>query len=167
MNNFKIGILISLITIILSVDIYAQQPDAIYLKMTKKYQLNEDGSVVFHYSHRLKYLSNYSYSRKYGETSIIYNPKFQKVKVNLCKTTMADGKVVPAPDNAYCGTRHEHSHVGMGTLLNGPASAGAGRSRRRSVKRVCFAKRAECRRNGTGSRWLRVDRGHTEPHDLP
>jgi hypothetical protein len=77
------------------------QNDATYLKIHKTYVLNEDGSYDFTYNHKLKYESYISFHRKYGETFVVYNPQYQNVKVTECKTTMRDGKVVVAPDNAF------------------------------------------------------------------
>lgn len=77
------------------------EPDAIYLKMLKEYTLNEDGSYSYHHSHRLKILSHFAFNRKYGQTAIEYNPKYQEVKVNNSVTFMADGKKVKTPENAF------------------------------------------------------------------
>ena len=75
--------------------------DAVYINMTKEYQLNEDGSILYNYSHRLKYISHFSFNRKYGETFIVYNPEFQDLTINNCQTTMADGKLIKTPKNAF------------------------------------------------------------------
>ncbi|MFH1319253.1 MAG: DUF3857 domain-containing protein [Bacteroidota bacterium] len=75
--------------------------DAVYINMVKEYRLNQDGSIDFHYSHRLKLLTYYAFHRTYGETFIIYDPQFQQLKINHSVTTMADGKEVPAPGNAF------------------------------------------------------------------
>lgn len=75
--------------------------DAEYQKILKEYTLHSDGSVTFHYAHTLKLLTYFSFTSVYGETHITYNTKYQKAKVNLAKTTMADGKVVTSPPNAF------------------------------------------------------------------
>lgn len=75
--------------------------DAVYLKMEKEYTLNENGSVVYRYAHKLKYLTHLSFNRLYGETFVIYEPELQNLKINHSVTTMADGTKVVAPDNAY------------------------------------------------------------------
>ena len=82
---------------------YAQEEnaDAVYLKIIKEYQLNEDESTVFHYSKKLKLLTYLSFNRLYGETFIVYNPQFQELKINKSFTTMADGKIVKTPENAF------------------------------------------------------------------
>jgi len=75
--------------------------DAVYITMKKEYTLNEDGSMDYNYSHRLKLLTFASFNRMYGETFISYNPEYQDLKINHSMTTMSDGKVVEAPDNAF------------------------------------------------------------------
>ena len=75
--------------------------DAVYISMKKEYTLNNDGSIDFRYSHRLKYITFLSFNRFYGETFVVYNPKVQKLKINKCLTTMADGKQVETPKNAF------------------------------------------------------------------
>lgn len=81
----------------------AQKPesDARYLNITREYQLLPDGSQVYRYSHQLKYLTHRAFHSLYGETFIVYNPDFQKLKVEKSTTTMRDGKITPSPANAY------------------------------------------------------------------
>ncbi|MDA3866451.1 MAG: DUF3857 domain-containing protein [Salinivirgaceae bacterium] len=79
----------------------AQERDATFMRIEKTYTLNSDGSYTFDYKHQLKYESYLAFHRKYGETFIVYNPDYQSVEVTKCQTTMADGKVVKAPDNAF------------------------------------------------------------------
>jgi len=75
--------------------------DAVYKEQTKEYTLNKDGSWTYHYSHKLLINSYYAFHNLYGEDFIIYDPAFQKLKVNRSVTTMADGKQVASPENAY------------------------------------------------------------------
>ncbi len=77
------------------------EPDAVYLNMVKEYRLNEDGSWQYHYSYQLKLLTYFAFSRHYGETFIVYDTTHQQLRVNRSVTTMADGKKVPSPENAY------------------------------------------------------------------
>jgi hypothetical protein len=77
------------------------EPDAIYLEQSKEYTLNADGSWNYQYSHKLKLLTYYAINTLYGEDFILYNPDFQKLKINHSITTMSDGTIVPAPDNAF------------------------------------------------------------------
>jgi len=75
--------------------------DAVFLKIEKEYILNADGSWDYHYYKKLKLLTHLSFNRLYGETFIVYNPAYQKLRINRCITTMADGKVIAAPANAF------------------------------------------------------------------
>ncbi|MFP4046605.1 MAG: DUF3857 domain-containing protein [Bacteroidales bacterium] len=75
--------------------------DAVYNKIVKTYTLNEDGSLDYRYQHELDIHSYYAFNRMYGESFIVYNPDHQEVTINKSETTMADGKKVPSPDNAY------------------------------------------------------------------
>lgn len=75
--------------------------DAVYKEQTKEYTLNKDGSWTYHYSHKLLINSYYAFHNLYGEDFIISDPAFQKLKVNRSVTTMADGKQVASPENAY------------------------------------------------------------------
>lgn len=75
--------------------------DAVYLKQVKEYTLNADGSSSYHYYHKMLYNSYLSINRFYGETFVVYNPQYQTLKVNKSETTMADGKLVKSPDNAF------------------------------------------------------------------
>jgi len=78
-----------------------EQNDALFKSIKKVYELNPDGSMNYHYQHELKYITHFSFNRLYGESFIIYNPNFQELKFNKVETTMADGKVVKAPENAF------------------------------------------------------------------
>lgn len=61
-------------------------------KITKEYQLNDDGSINFHYSKNIKLQRYYAINYHYGETMIVYNPEYQKLKINHSYTIMSDGK---------------------------------------------------------------------------
>ena len=76
-------------------------PDGEYQSITKTYTLNPAGDWTFRYQHRLKILTYYAIHNLYGETFIVYNPGFQKLKINKAVTTMADGTLVPSPANAF------------------------------------------------------------------
>jgi hypothetical protein len=78
-----------------------ENEDAVFLKMEKEYILNADGSWDYHYYKKLKLLTHMAFNRLYGETFIVYNPAYQKLRINRCVTTMADGKVIEAPANAF------------------------------------------------------------------
>ncbi|MBN2175601.1 MAG: DUF3857 domain-containing protein [Bacteroidales bacterium] len=75
--------------------------DAIFQNITKEYTLKDDGSIEFHYYKKLKLLTHFSFNRLYGETFIVYNPDYQDLEINFCRTTHEDGYVTEAPFNAY------------------------------------------------------------------
>lgn len=93
--------ILSIVLITNSAFAQEENADAVFLKITKEYKLNEDGSTEFSYSKQLKLLTYYSFHRLYGETFIVYNPDFQELEINKSFTTMADGKVIKSPDNAF------------------------------------------------------------------
>lgn len=97
----KLFWILSIVLIINSAFAQEENADAVFLKITKEYKLNEDGSTEFSYSKQLKLLTYYSFHRLYGETFIVYNPDFQELEINKSFTTMADGKVIKSPDNAF------------------------------------------------------------------
>lgn len=75
--------------------------DAEYQKILKEYTLYLDGSFDYHYRKEIKLLTHFSFHRLFGETFIVYNPEYQKLKINEAYTIMADGKRVVTPENAF------------------------------------------------------------------
>lgn len=75
--------------------------DAIFLKQRKEFVLNNDGSMDYHYAHQLKLNTYLASDKQYGESFIIYNPLFQQLTVNKSETTMASGRKVNSPANAF------------------------------------------------------------------
>ncbi len=75
--------------------------DAEYLYIHKAYKINPDGSYALKYESKVKLNTYLSTRRLFGETFIVYNPKYQKLTVLKSETTMADGKKVPTPANGY------------------------------------------------------------------
>ncbi|NOX48509.1 MAG: DUF3857 domain-containing protein [Chlorobi bacterium] len=97
-------ILTTLFVLFLAITIWAQKEpttDAVYLKITKEYTLNKDGSIDFHYYKKMKYLTPYAFNRLYGETFIVYDPDFQELTINLSKTEQEDGTIITNPENAF------------------------------------------------------------------
>jgi hypothetical protein len=88
--------------------------DAIYLSQTREFILNKDGSMVQRYSKIQKLQTYRSFHNLYGETFIVFNPLFQKLKIDEAYTIMADGKKVPAPENSF-------NEVLPGFAANAPA----------------------------------------------
>jgi hypothetical protein len=77
------------------------QNDAVIRKMTREYTLKKDGSYDLHVYKEVELLTYYSFHRMFGETFIIYDPDYQKLKINKSYTVMADGKKVVTPENAF------------------------------------------------------------------
>ncbi|MBK7173179.1 MAG: DUF3857 domain-containing protein [Bacteroidales bacterium] len=102
MNIFFKSILLISIGLFIQMNVSSQevQPDAVYKNLVKEYTLKPDGSWEYHYSHTLRLLTYYSFHTLHGEDFIIYNPKFQQLKVNTSTTTMLDGTIVKGPENA-------------------------------------------------------------------
>ena len=75
--------------------------DAVYEDIRHEYVLQSDGSVVHTYSHKLRLLTNFAFTRAYGESFITYNPQWQTLEVLRSVTTMGDGNKVESPFNAY------------------------------------------------------------------
>ncbi|PLX24177.1 MAG: hypothetical protein C0600_13375, partial [Ignavibacteria bacterium] len=96
---------LTLVTLLclLPLSMMAQQDttDAVYLERVHEYVLNADGSTTYTYSHKLKLLTPYAFSRAYGESFITYNPDWQKLEILRSKTTMRDGQQVESPFNAF------------------------------------------------------------------
>ena len=103
MKTFKIITFILLCFAFSGLESNAQNtaPDGEYKSIIKTYTLNPAGDWTFRYQHRLKFLTYYAIHSLYGETFIVYNPGFQKLKINKAVTTMADGTLVPSPANAF------------------------------------------------------------------
>lgn len=76
-------------------------PDAEFIKLSKEYRLNEDGSQETRVIKELRILTHYAFHSLYGETFIVYNPRYQKLTIREAYTVMADGKKVMSPSNAF------------------------------------------------------------------
>ena len=77
------------------------EADGVYKNVVKSYTLNNDGSMVYHYHHTLKYLTHFAFNRLYGESFIVYNPEYQELIVNESETMMKNGKKIQSPENAF------------------------------------------------------------------
>jgi len=102
MNNIgRISLIILFLAVSGIINGQNEENDALFLKVTKEYTLNKDGSVDYRYSKQLKLFTHYSFHRRYGETFIVYDPEYQNLRINEAFTTMADGKKIITPDNAF------------------------------------------------------------------
>ena len=77
------------------------QKDANYNKIKRSYTVNSDGTIDYNYRKELKLISLRSFFSVYGETFIVYNPEFQKLKINESYTIRKDGSKVQTPTNAF------------------------------------------------------------------
>lgn len=73
--------------------------DAVYLKWTKTYRLNRDGSIHTIIEKQHKLLTYRAFQSLYGDTHIFYNPDFQKVEIQYAFTVNADGTKIEVPEN--------------------------------------------------------------------
>jgi len=103
MKIYRIHILIVICLLLTGIKSNAQPvaPDGEYISLTKTYTLHPNGDWTFRYRHQLKFLTYYAINSLYGETFIVYNPAFQKLKINKAVTTMADGTLLKTPENAF------------------------------------------------------------------
>lgn len=79
----------------------AQNSDATLNSVTETYTLNADGSIDYDYFKSLTYNTQFAFNSLFGETFIVYNPDFQKLKINECYTIQKDGTRIDAPANAF------------------------------------------------------------------
>lgn len=87
----------------ISFNLSAQEaaPDAEFVNIIKEYRLDEDGSIETRYVKELKILTHFAFHSLYGETFVVYDPRYQKLTIREAYTVMADGKKVMAPSNAF------------------------------------------------------------------
>jgi len=88
--------------------------DAVYLKLTREYTLNSDGSMDYRFIKQQKLLTYRAFHNLYGETFVVTNTKQQKLVVNECNTIMDNGKKIKTPANAF-------NEVLPGYAANAPA----------------------------------------------
>jgi len=92
--------LLFVLLILFSVNLFAEKTDAIFLKIDKTYIQHEDGKIEYRHIHDLKLLTFFAIHRKYGESTINYNPHFQEVIIHEVYTLLENGKKVSLPFNA-------------------------------------------------------------------
>ncbi len=77
------------------------QKEAEYLKLSKAYTLNADGSQEQRVHMELALFSHAVIHNAYGESFIKYNPQYQKLTINESFTRQKDGTIVKTPSNAF------------------------------------------------------------------
>ena len=80
---------------------FAQTSEADFVLLQKDFVLYPDGSSELHCRQVVKYNTHLSFNRLYGETFIVYNPRFQQLKINDSYTVQADGNKITTPPNAF------------------------------------------------------------------
>ena len=78
-----------------------ENADALYLKIKKEYVLNTDGSMDYNYTHSLKLITYLSSDKQFGESFVVFNPAYQQLSIHKAQTTMASGRKVKSPENAF------------------------------------------------------------------
>lgn len=76
-------------------------PEAEFIRIDKDYTFHPDGSYEIRYAKQLKLNTHIAFNNLYGETFIVYNPKYQSVKINSSYTKQADGTIIKTPENAF------------------------------------------------------------------
>jgi hypothetical protein len=96
-------IIILFVCCLININLKSEQvvPDAYYNFVKHEYQLNDDGSIVYHYEHNLKLLSYMSFNRLFGESFITYNSDWQELKIIKAETKSSSGEIIKSPFNAF------------------------------------------------------------------
>lgn len=77
-------------------------PEAVYKHVEKAYRFDVNGACEFRCKSELRVNTLFAMNELCGETFIVYNPKFQRVKINAAYTIAADGVTrVDVPENAF------------------------------------------------------------------
>lgn len=92
--------IISVLLLVCTFSLFAAS-EAEYKKLSKTYTLNSDGSQEFRYSMELTLFTHTAMNRTYGESFIVYNPKFQELKIHTSYTKQKDGTIIKTPENAF------------------------------------------------------------------
>ena len=98
MNRFISLILISFCA---TATLSAQSSEAEFILLQKDYVLHADGSSDLTCRQVVKYLTHYSFNSLYGETFIVYDPRYQSLEIKECYTIQADRTRIEAPFNAF------------------------------------------------------------------
>lgn len=100
MKNINKSLLLFCLLIGLT-NVCAKPSEAIFDKLEKSYTLHADGSMEYRCKKEVKLNTHLAFNNLYGETFIVYNPRFQAIKIHTAYTKQADGNIIQVPDNAY------------------------------------------------------------------
>ncbi|MDL2305779.1 DUF3857 domain-containing protein [Bacteroides sp. OttesenSCG-928-D19] len=93
--------IILLLVFALGVTRIAAQSEAEFIKLQKEFTINPSGQTEARYIKELKLLTHRAMNNMYGETFIVYDPRYQELKIHEAYTRQADGTIMKTPDNAY------------------------------------------------------------------
>lgn len=94
-------LILALAMLFVSVELYAANDEAQYNTLKKEYTLNADGSYSLRVVKQITLYTHTAFNSLYGETFIVYNPDYETLKINESYTTLPDGTVIQAPENAF------------------------------------------------------------------
>ncbi|HMA61080.1 MAG TPA: DUF3857 domain-containing protein, partial [bacterium] len=97
-NKFKSAIIF---TLLLSIIIFAAEPDAVYKNITEKYQITEDGKIVQTYQHQAQLNTFLTTTGNFPDQSVMYNPEYQELEITEATTIMKDGTKNPTPQRGF------------------------------------------------------------------
>lgn len=90
----------TLLLLALTLMVCAQPEEARYNYKNKTITRNADGSTDVNVSFSLTLFTHTAMNATYGQTYVIYNPKFQTITINEAYTIQKSGKKVPLPERA-------------------------------------------------------------------
>lgn len=85
---------------LLAVVAFAQPKEAEYGYVKKSITRLADGSTDYNVSFSLTLFTHTAMNSTYGQTYVIYNPRYQQVKINKAYTIRKDGKRIDLPERA-------------------------------------------------------------------
>lgn len=77
------------------------QREAEFIKLQKEFILKPSGETEARYIKELKILTHRALNNIYGETFIVYDPRYQEIKFHKAFTRQVDGTIMEVPANAY------------------------------------------------------------------
>lgn len=100
-NTLKIACLFLLISCISETAASNVSPEARFRLLKMEYTLLPNGGQEYHFRKELTLFTHTAMNNTYGETFIIYNPQYQKLKINEAYTRQKDGTLIQTPANAF------------------------------------------------------------------
>ena len=75
--------------------------DGTYKKIIDEYTLTADGGITQKVTKVLRHNTHHSFFTLFGETFVVYNPEYQKIKIDTSYTVQKDGTIIKTPANAF------------------------------------------------------------------